>query len=78
MKILSFFLKKWQAPFYFAATMANEKKNKNGHRYINCSHKQKIRRGSITNYFILVNVNNTAPTTTTPTVTVIPPIKKLF
>ena len=55
-----------------------KKIKKNGHRCINCGHKQKIRRGSITNYFILVNVNNIAPTTTTPTDTVIPPIKKLF
>ena len=39
---------------------------------------KKIRRGSITNYFIFVNVNNTAPTTTTPMDIVIPPIKKLF
>ena len=39
---------------------------------------KKIRRGSITNYFIFVNVNNTAPTTTTPMDIVIPPTKKLF
>ena len=57
--------------------MANEKKIKRS-RYFYLDHKQKIRRGSITNYFILVNVNNIAPTTTTPTDIVTPPIKKLF
>ena len=37
------------------------------------------RKGDIKHYyFIFVNVNNIAPTTTTPTDKVIPPTKKLF
>lgn len=55
--------------------MTNEK---NGHRSINCDQKTKIRRVSITNYFILVTKNVITPATHIPTVMVIPPTKKLF
>ena len=58
----------------------NEKKIKNGHRCINCDHKQKIRRRFYNKllYLVLKQINVITPDTHTLTEKTVVPIRKLF